>query len=180
MEPPNRRTSESTEWSFRPWDGRIVRGGFDCGEPVLNQWLREQAGQSERRDTARTYLAVDSAGELGGYVSLCLAQIDAADLNLPGLTDRYPVSAVRLARLAVDVRYQGQGLGSCLLAQSVRLAHEVMERAAFQVLVVDALDADVTAFYARWGFARFRDDPCRLYLTAAQIRASVHEAQKRE
>ena len=150
MEPPNRRASELTEWSFRRWDGRIDRAGFDCGEPVLNQWLREQAGQSERRDTARTYLAVDSAGELGGYVSLCLAQIDAADLNLPGLTDRYPISAVRLARLAVDVRYQGQGLGSYLLAQSVRLAHEVMERAAFQVLVVDALDAEVTAFYARW------------------------------
>ncbi len=106
-----------------------------------------------------------------------MAQIDAGHVNVPGLTDRYPVSAIRLARLAVDLRYQGQGLGSYLLAQAVRLAHEVMERAAFQVLVVDALDVDVTAFYARWGFRRFRDDPCRLYLTAAQIRASVTEAK---
>jgi GNAT superfamily N-acetyltransferase len=172
------RLSESAQWSFSPWDGRHDRARFDCGEPVLNQWLREQAGQSERRDTARTFLALDPEGELGGYMSLCLTQIEAAHLGAPGLTARYPVSAIRLARLAVDLRYQGQGLGSYLLAQAVRLAHEVMERAAFQVLVVDALDVDVTAFYARRGFRRFRDDPCRLYLTAAQIRSSVNQAQE--
>lgn len=161
-----------------PWDSRLDRDRFDCGEPTLNKWLREQAGQSERRDTARTFLALNAAGALGGYVSLCVARIDAGHLDVPGLTARYPVSAVRLARLAVDLRFQGQGLGSYLLAQAVRLAHEVMERAAIQVLVVDALNVDVTAFYARWGFRPFRDDPCRLFLTAAQIRASVDQAQE--
>lgn len=172
-----RGSTQWTEWSFLSWDGHVDRARFDCGEPVLNQWLRKQAGQSERRDTARTFLALDPGGEIGGYVSLSVAQIDAGHLDVPGLTARYPVSAIRLARLAVDLRYQGQGLGSYLLAQAVRLAHEVMERAAIPALVVDALDVDVTAFYARWGFRRFRDDPCRLHLTAAQIRASVDQAQ---
>lgn len=179
MEHPDLRPSESFAWFFKAWDGRVDRSRFDCGAPVLNRWLREHAGQSERRDTARTYLAVDSTDELGGYVSLCVAQIDALDLGAPGLSDRYPISAIRLAQLAVDLRHQGRGLGSYLLAQAVRLAHEVMERAAFQVLVVDALDGDVAGFYARWGFRRFRDDPCRLFLTAPQIRASVHEAKNR-
>lgn len=68
---PAPRSSQSTEWSFLPWDSRLDRASFDCGEPALNQWLREQAGQSERRDSARTFLAVDTAGDLGGYVSLC-------------------------------------------------------------------------------------------------------------
>jgi N-acetylglutamate synthase-like GNAT family acetyltransferase len=81
--------------------------------------------------------------------------------------------AVRIARLAVDIRYQGYGVGSSLLAHAVRLAHEVMQRAAVQVLIVDALDDTVADFYSRWGFRRFQDDPRRLFLTSGLIRASA-------
>jgi len=160
-------------WSFGPWDSRVDRSRFDCGEHALNQWLREQAGQAERRDTARTFLARAPNGDLAGYLSLSVAQVEAERLGTPRLSQRYPIAAVRLARLAVDLRYQGQGLGAGLLAQAVRLAHEVMERAAIQVLLVDALSLDVVAFYARWGFRPLLDDPSKLFLTAAQIRASI-------
>ena len=121
-------------------------------------------------------MATGSNGELAGYLSLSVAQVEAERLDIPGLSQRYPIAAVRLARLAVDLRYQGQGLGTQLLAQAVRLAHEVMERAAIQVLLVDALSRDVVAFYARWGFRPLLDDPGKLFLSAAQIRASVQRA----
>ena len=163
-------------WSFGPWDSQVDRSRFDCGEHALNQWLREQAGQAERRDTARTFWVTGSKGELAGYLSLSVAQVEAERLDIPGLSQRYPIAAVRLARLAVDLRYQGQGRGTHLLAQAVRLAHEVMERAAIQVLLVDALSLDVVAFYARWGFRPLLDDPGKLFLTAAQIRATVQRA----
>ena len=168
---------DADPWLFGPWDSRVDRSRFDCGEQALNQWLREQAGQAERRDTARTFLATGTNGELAGFLTLSVAQVEAERLPIPGLSERYPIAAVRLARLAVDLRYQGRGLGTHLLAQAVRLALEVMERAAFQVLLVDALSLDVVAFYARWGFRPFLDDPGKLFLTAAQIRASVQGAQ---
>ena len=161
---------------FGPWDSHVNRSRFDCGEHALNKWLRDDAGQAERRDTARTFLARARTGDLAGYLSLAVAQVEAERLDIPGLSQRYPIAGVRLARLAVDLRYQGQGLGTALLAQAVRLAHEVMERAAIQVLLVDALSPDVVAFYARWGFRPLLDDPGRLFLTAAQIRASVQRA----
>ena len=122
-------------------------------------------------------MATGTNGELAGFLTLCVAQVEAERLPIPGLSERYPIAAVRLARLAVDLRYQGRGLGTHLLARAVRLALEVMERAAFQVLLVDALSLDVVAFYARWGFRPFLDDPGKLFVTAAQIRASVHGAQ---
>lgn len=67
-------------------------------------------------------------------------------------------------------------MGSLLLGEAVRLSSEVLERAAMQVLVVEALNLDAVAFYARWGFRRFRDDPLRLYLTSQDIRASIRAA----
>jgi len=164
-------------WSLVPWRSDIDRSGFDCGQPSLNDWLQQQAGQAERRDSARTFLAIGTDGRIVGYLSLCVAQLAPEVVTSPAISSRYPIPAVRLAKLAVDVRDQGCGVGTALLAHAVRLAHEVMQRAAIQVLVVDALDDNVASFYERWGFARFHDDPTRLFLTSRQIRASVPEAR---
>jgi hypothetical protein len=34
------------------------RASFDCGKPPLNRWLQQLASQYDRRDLARTYVAV--------------------------------------------------------------------------------------------------------------------------
>lgn len=163
-------------WSLERWRAGLNRDDFDCGEEHLNLWLREHAGQSERRDSARTFVAVGDGDVIVGYFSLVVGQLATDESGIEALDSRYPIPCLRLARLAVDLRFQGTGAGSQLLAEAVRLASEVLERAAVQVLVVDALNIDVVAFYARWGFRRFREDPLRLYLTSQQIRASIREA----
>jgi hypothetical protein len=45
------------------------RAQFDCGNPRLNQWLTQRAGQFDRRDLARTYVAPQPQGHvvLGYY-----------------------------------------------------------------------------------------------------------------
>lgn len=160
------------EWSLQSWDGRLDRSRFDCGEPALNQWLREHAGQSERRDTARTFLAVDGA-DIVGYFSLGVTELAAGHTGISSLDTRYPIPALRLSRLAVDSRHQGSGLGSMLLAEAVRIAHDVLQLTATQVFLVEAIRPEVVGFYAKQGFRSFTDDPLRLYVTSGQIRASV-------
>jgi hypothetical protein len=46
----------------RSLDRLIVKHSpFSCGRPEPDRWLKEQAGQKDRRDGARTVLALDEA-----------------------------------------------------------------------------------------------------------------------
>jgi len=45
-------------WIVERLDGRHDRKSFDCGNPLLSHWLRTQASQYEKKDLARTYVAV--------------------------------------------------------------------------------------------------------------------------
>ncbi len=45
-------------WTVERLGKRHDRTRFDCGNAVLNEWLKQRAGQFDRRDLARTYVAV--------------------------------------------------------------------------------------------------------------------------
>ena len=46
----------------------VKHGPFASGEPSLDDWLREQAGQHDRRNGVRTFLAADEAEvRVAGY-----------------------------------------------------------------------------------------------------------------
>lgn len=53
---------------------------FNCGEPDLDRWLRQYAGQAQRRDAARTFVSALPSGEVLGYYSLIAGEVayDAA------------------------------------------------------------------------------------------------------
>lgn len=94
-------------WSLERWRAGLNRAEFDCGEELLNLWLRGHAGQSERRDTARTFVALGDGDVIVGYFSLVAGQLAADESGIAPLDSRYPIPCVRLARLAVDLA------GSC-------------------------------------------------------------------
>lgn len=149
------------------------RSAFDCGEPALNQFLRQHAGQQQRKGLSQTYVALpDSGVEALGFVTLSAGQVAAVslppDLKLP----RYPVPMLRIGRLAVDQRYQGQGLGQDLLAFALRMALEFAERVGVYAVVVDAKHERAQAFYRRLGFVSTLDDPLCLFLPLATLRKS--------
>jgi nuclear transport factor 2 (NTF2) superfamily protein len=49
--------------------------GFSCGQETLDRWLRAYAGQSQRRDAARTFVTTDPDGNVVGYYTLVAAQV---------------------------------------------------------------------------------------------------------
>ena len=49
---------------------------FSCGNDVLDRWLHAYAGQAQRRDVARTYVAVDDRGQVAGYYTLVAGQVE--------------------------------------------------------------------------------------------------------
>ncbi len=147
---------------------RHDRAGFDCGEPTLNRYLREQAGQHQRDGIATTHVLIEEAdaARILGYCSLAAAQVNLVELQA---SDRkrlphYPVPAVRMARLAVALAEQGHGYGSLLLGHAVNSSLRLREQLGARLLVVDALDARAAAFYRAHGFRETTTAALTLYL----------------
>jgi GNAT superfamily N-acetyltransferase len=147
---------------------------FDCGNELLNGWLVDHALASQRADLARTYVVLD-AELVVGYVSLTTGSVrrdDAPGRYARGMP-RHPIPTILIARLAVDGRRQGHGLGSRLLAEALRLAVSASDVAAARLIVVDAIDEEAARFYRRWGFVAVPENPLRLFRKVADIRRSM-------
>jgi GNAT superfamily N-acetyltransferase len=81
---------------------------------------------------------------------------------------RYPlVPAILLGRLALDERYQKQGLGAFLLADA--LYRSLLSEIAAVAIVVDAKNEQAQAFYEYHQFLPFPKYPARLYLPMAIV-----------
>jgi GNAT superfamily N-acetyltransferase len=96
----------------------------------------------------------------------------------------YPLPVLRLARLAVDERCQGHGIGKLLLRAMLELALEMRDRVGCIGVVVDA-ESDAVAFYSSLGFKPMdlisgalgdRPEPVAMFLPIGQIAVAVEEA----
>lgn len=155
------------------------RAHFDCGEPQLNAYLQRLARQQAQRDFSRTYVAhgVDEAGSetprIQGFYAISSGSIDFKNLPAALKLPRYPVPVARIGRLAVDLRAQGLGVGAALLLHAMQLSALLAQQIGLYALVVDAKQEAAAAFYARYGFQRFVDQPLSLFLTTETIRRAI-------
>ena len=104
------------EWEIGPVERLHNRHDFDCGVAALNEYLVHYARQHEDSGISRTFVAVDrrEPSKILGYYSLAAGSIDRASLPLSEAKrfPKFPIPVGRLARLAVDPRARGLGLGS--------------------------------------------------------------------
>lgn len=154
---------------------RHQREGFDCGEPALNAFLQRQAGQLGRKGFGKTYVSLDADGlAVTGFVTLSVGQVQAqclpAGLKLP----RYPAPILRMGRLGVDRRVQGQGVGRQLLSFALQLALEFSRSVGLYAVVVDAKHDQARAYYQTMGFTPTLDDPLCLYLTVSVLEKAMN------
>jgi len=149
-------------------------GGFENDEPELVTYLRRWAlRHQERGGLGRTWVAVDEVGgeqRLAGYFTLAAASLERRLVTVGALDrlPRFPIPAVLLARLAVDRRVQGQGLGTWLFDEALRKTLMLASEGPIgvRVLVTDAKTERAAAFYNRKGLVRLTEGrwPCRMVL----------------
>jgi GNAT superfamily N-acetyltransferase len=154
---------------------------FESGNETLDAWLGRYALAAQRMDSARSFLLVGPEGGVIGYFSLTMGSVLRAEAPaklVRGLPS-YPIGMVLLARLAVDRRHQGVGMGGLLLAEALRKAVQAGEAAAARLVVVDAIDESAAQFYARYGFIAVPGQPLRLYRRIKDVRASHESASGR-
>lgn len=137
---------------IRPLQPSDDRKAFSCGQADLDTFFQRYAGQNQfRYNIGVTYVAVEEA-TICGYVTIATGSIEAESL-LPSskLPRTYPLPILRLGRLAVDQRYQGQGVGKFLLQHVLLLALQQRDTVGCVGIVVDA-KPEAIAFYQRYGF----------------------------
>ncbi|MGZ8219649.1 GNAT family N-acetyltransferase [Methylomagnum sp.] len=148
--------SES-HWVVEALANRHRRDGFASGRAELDDYLDRYAGQDERRDLTRVFVAVEAGQtDIAGYYSLSAGSVERR--RFPPERSRklphYPVPMARLGRLAVDMRLQGQGLGSLLLLDALKRSLSASASLGVYGVMVDALDERAATFYQHFGFVR--------------------------
>lgn len=139
---------------------------FDCGTDSLNDWLKRRAHANQAGGASRTYVAADGDGLVVGYY--CLASGALALAQAPGGVRRNmpdPLPMAILGRLAVDKRWQGQGLGAALLRDAVERTQAASEILGIRGLLVHALSEKAAAFYAYYGFVASPANPSILVMS---------------
>ncbi|MFO0903818.1 MAG: GNAT family N-acetyltransferase [Pirellulales bacterium] len=161
------------DWTIRRLDKDHDRSTFDCGQPILNEWLKDRAGQFDRRDLSRTFVATrpDEVLVVGYYaVSTHRVLYEALPAAEAKGLPRLNVPVVLIGRLAVDHTNQGQGLGALLLVDALRRSLQISEQVGIRAVEVDALDDAARSFYLKFGFRSLLDDPQHLFLPMHEIR----------
>jgi len=151
------------------------RAAFTSGQPDIDDWFRRRAGQDERRNIARVFVAIDREGVVGFYsLSSYTLALDALPPDLARRLPRYDaIPAARIGRLARHERMHGQGVGELLLADAVRRILGAARAVAVFAIVVDAKDQAAARFYRRFGFQPFPLQPRRLFLPTATALAAL-------
>lgn len=159
------------------------RSDFSCGQGDLDRFFEHYAGQNQfKLHLAVTYVAVLDA-TIVGFATVSASALERAAVPSTRLRKRlpgYPLPVVRLARLAVDLRAQGVGIGKALLRHALGLAIEQRDRLGCVGVVADA-KPDAVAFYEGLGFvalAGVREgllsgQPLPMFLATETIAASL-------
>jgi GNAT superfamily N-acetyltransferase len=139
---------------IRPLAKDDDRTGFCCGQSDLDRFFEYYAGQNQfKLHLAVTYVAV-LEGRVVGFATVASSSVERATIPSARLRKRlpsYPLPVLRLARLGVDLRARGVGIGTALLRHVLGLALDQRDRSGCVGVVVDVKE-DAAAFYGRLGF----------------------------
>jgi len=130
--------------------------GFDCGEPALDDWLRQRALKNESR-FSRTWVVCEGKRVVAYY---CIAAGAVERTAAPGrlrrnAPDSIPISVI--GRLAVTCSHAGRGLGADLLADALRRIAVAAASIGIGAVMVQAKDESARRFYLRC--AEFIESP---------------------
>lgn len=139
--------------------------GFESGEPSLDSWLKRSAIKGQTIGAARTY-AITVDRSVIGYYALAVGSVSRTEAtgsvrrNMPD-----PIPVMLLARLAIDRRWQGRGLGAALLRDAALRTLQAADIAGIRAMLVHAVSTNAVRFYRHFGFQPTRGNELILMVT---------------
>lgn len=160
---------------FEPLDNSHNRNDFDCGVDELNQFFKKYAFQNQKKNINKTFVAVhktiknQTKKDILGFYTLTSGHIDVIQLPKKQKHPQHPVSIARLARLAVNLKSRGQGIGGHLLYDALQKIKSASDMVGIFAVVVDAKDEKAKAFYEHYGFIELQNPKLTLFLPMKTI-----------
>ena len=154
---------------------------FDCGDDALNNYLKRHAwANQEKSSIGVSYVAVDEGAPrtVLGYFTLAMASVpgDAFPKKYVRGLPPYDLPLILLARLAVDRRFAGRGLGHALISEALRISLRVADEVGCRCIITDAY-RDRVNWYARYGFVPIQGaattGPQRMFLDMRTVHAAL-------
>ena len=140
------------------------------------------AKQAYGTGTTRVFVVTESDQPRVAYDAWCMASVGITDLpeRLRRGAGRYPQPVALLARLGVDERHEGQGLGAALLLDVISRVASLSEASLSDAigcrgLLVHAESEQARSFYEHLipEFERSPTDPLHLLLLLKDIRRTL-------
>lgn len=139
---------------------------FHCGEPVLDEWIKQRGLKNQSMKAVRTFVVCrENSSQVVGFYSLATGSVTHA--IAPGNLRRNmpdPVPVIILALLAVDTSFHSQGLGADLLHDAVLRCYRVTENIGVRAVMVHALSERARQFYIHHGFVPSQAQERTLFL----------------
>lgn len=154
---------------------------FDCGDDALNNYVKRHAWTNQRKSSIGvSYVALDEEAPriVFGYFTLAMASVarDAFPKKYARGFPPYDLPLILLARLAVDRRFAGRGLGHALISEVFRFSLRVADEVGCRCIVTDAY-RDRVNWYSRYGFVPIEHatttGPQRMFLDIRTVRAAL-------
>jgi GNAT superfamily N-acetyltransferase len=144
---------------------------FDCGRDDLNRYLSRYAWQNQQSEASQTYVGIVDA-DIVGYHTLTVGQViyEASPKRLIKGLARHPVPIMLLARLAVDLRWHGKGIGKALLKDAMQRTLQAADIAGIRAFAVHAKDEKAIGFYKHFDFIPSPTDPLHLFILLKDVR----------
>ncbi|HKT23054.1 MAG TPA: GNAT family N-acetyltransferase [Terriglobales bacterium] len=158
---------------------------FDCGDDPLNNYLKRHAWANQQKSSLGvTYVAIDEGAPrtVLGYFTLATASVprDAFPRKYVRGLPPYDLPLILLARLAVDRRFSGKGLGHALISEAFKIALRVADDVGCRCIITDAY-RQRTDWYARYGFVPLEGaaetGPQRMFLDIRTLRLALKPAE---
>jgi len=145
--------------------------GFDCGREELNRYLLRYAWQNQQAGAAQTYIGL-VGNVVVGYYSLAVGHVihERAPARLSKGLARHAIPIMLLARMAVDRRWQGQGVGRALLRDALERTLQAADIAGIRAFAVHAKDEGAKRFYEHFDFIPSPADPMHLFVLLKEVR----------
>lgn len=145
---------------------------FDCGEPALDDWLKQRALKNESR-FSRTYVVCEGKKVVAYFcISAGAVERNAAPgkvrRNAP---DIIPISVI--GRLAVSRSHAGRGLGADILADALMRIAAASQSIGIGAVLVQAKDDRAKRFYMACAeFIEYPADSRTLFLPIETVVAA--------
>lgn len=159
-------------------NARFNLAPFDSGDEELNDFLKNDALTEQHHLLSKTQLCFYK-DHIAGFITLTA---DSVQVKLPPKAGKrelnldpsqliedcsYPAyPCILIARLAVDKKLHGRGLGSYLLSLAIGFALD--SPLGCRYLAVDP-KADAVGFYEKWGFKYWTRSTRRMFLNMRDV-----------